>query len=93
VHSASQVQTAFVRDTIHQKQSERGRVCKASGGGILKILKILKKLKNAGNYPKSAQNQKNLKNFNFKMFSKFSKNFGFVRFSGNLQHFLIFQKF
>jgi hypothetical protein len=27
------------------------------------------------------------------MFSKFSKNFGFVRFSGNLQHFLIFQKF
>ncbi|KDR06797.1 hypothetical protein L798_03944 [Zootermopsis nevadensis] len=58
VQSSSQAQTAFVIDT-HQKQSERDRYYKASGGGILKNFKFFKKSRNAGNCPKRAKNQKN----------------------------------
>jgi hypothetical protein len=64
-------------ETVHQKQLERDRFCKAWGGGILKNYKIFKKSKNARNRPKSAQNQRNLKNFTFKFFFKTFKFFWF----------------
>jgi hypothetical protein len=53
MQSPIQAETAFVRDRVHQKQSERDRFCKAWGGGILKMFK---KSKNARNWPKRAQN-------------------------------------
>jgi hypothetical protein len=86
VQRASLAQTAYIRDTVHQKQSERDRIRNASHG-ILKNFKIFKKSKNAGNCPKSSQNQRNLKNFIYKFF------FGFVHFSDNFQHYLLFRKF
>jgi hypothetical protein len=60
---------------------------------ILKNFKIFEKSKNAGNCPKSAQNQKIFEKCHIKIFQQFSKNFGFVRFSYNFQHVLIFRKF
>jgi hypothetical protein len=41
----SQGQTAFVRDTVHQKLSEREMFCKA-GGGNLKFFQNFQKIEN-----------------------------------------------
>jgi hypothetical protein len=93
MQSPREEETAFVRDTVHQKQSERDRFRNAKGSRILKNWKFFKRSKNAGNCPKSAQNQKKIEKFHLQFFSNCSKNVGSVRFSDNFQHFGFFENF
>jgi hypothetical protein len=71
VQRPSQAQTEIVRDTVHQKQSDRDWSSKASGGGNFETFLNFQKIKKVANCPKRAQNQKHLKNFTLIIFQNF----------------------
>jgi hypothetical protein len=86
----SQRQTAFVRDTVHQKQSEMGMFWKV-GGGILKFFPNFQKIEKCWKLSKKRTKPRIFEKFHIQIFfSKFSKifeNFNFF-FKGVLKRWM-----